>query len=263
MCLGVFFVGFSWIAFAVCVGLYVIRMFAVTGFYHRYFSHKTFRTTRVGQFVFATIGASAVQRGPLWWAAHHRHHHRHSDTDLDSHSPHTHGFLWSHMLWFMTREHFPTRYRLVPDLTRFRELVFLDRYDMVVPVLLGFGTLGLGWLLGIFAPGLGTNGLQMLIWGFFVSTVLLFHGTSTINSLAHLFGRRRFETTDHSRNSFLLAIITLGEGWHNNHHHFPGTVRQGFYWWEFDPTFYGLKVMSWLGIIWDLRPVPREVLEGH
>ena len=258
-CLAVFQVGVSPIAVGVAVALYAIRMFALTGFYHRYFSHRTFRTSRVVQFVFALIGASCVQRGPLWWAAHHRNHHRHTETARDPHSPRVHGFWWSHMGWFLTREGFRTDWSRIPDLAKYPELRWLDRYDTLVPVLLAVLLYGLGALLERIAPGLGTSGGQMLVWGFFISTTVLFHATVTINSLAHRFGSQRFETGDDSRNNLWLALLTFGEGWHNNHHFFPGTVRQGFRWWEIDLTWYGLKAMSWLRLVSDLKPVPAWV----
>jgi len=248
MCLGVIWVGWSWPAVAIAAGLYTIRMFAITGFYHRYFSHRSFRTSRVAQFVFALIGASAVQRGPLWWAAHHRKHHRHSDTEADVHSPVHHGFWWSHMGWITARANFPTDYDQVPDLATYPELRFLDRFDILVPVLLAVTLFVLG-------------GWQWLIWGFFVSTVVLFHCTCFINSLARGWGQRRYDTGDASRNNWILALSTFGEGWHNNHHRYPGSARQGFYWWEIDLTYYGLRLLSLLGIVRELRPVPRRVLD--
>jgi stearoyl-CoA desaturase (delta-9 desaturase) len=208
------------------------------------------------------LGASAVQRGPIWWAAHHRHHHVHSDKPDDVHSPAQHGFFWSHMGWFMSHKHFAADLSRVKDLLKYPELRFLDRFDIVVPTLLGVGVFLLGVLLKHVAPGLGTSGWQMLVWGFFISTVAVYHGTYTINSLSHVFGRQRYKTGDASRNNVWLAIITLGEGWHNNHHHYPASVRQGFYWWEFDITFYMLKLMSFCGLIWDLKPVPAAVREG-
>lgn len=259
VCLAVIWVGWSWPAVGVCVGLYFIRMFAITGFYHRYFSHRTFKTSRAFQTVMALWGTSCVQRGPLWWAAHHRHHHRHSDKEADVHSPHEHSFLWSHMLWITSRANFHTQLHEVKDLAKYPELRFIDRYDVLMPVVLGVGLTLLGWGLNAAWPELGTGPWQMLIWGFFISTVLLFHGTCTINSLSHIFGSRRYETTDHSKNNFILSLITLGEGWHNNHHHYPAATRQGFFWWEIDITYYGLKILSWLGIIWDLKPVPEHV----
>jgi stearoyl-CoA desaturase (Delta-9 desaturase) len=262
ICLCVFLVGFSWIAFATMIGMYLVRMFAITGFYHRYFSHRSFKTTRAGQFIFGLLGASAVQRGPIWWAAHHRHHHVHSDKVDDVHSPGQHGFLWSHMGWFLSHKHFTADLSRVKDLLKYPELRFLDRFDIVVPTLLGTGVFLIGVLLKHVAPGLHTTGWQMLIWGFFMSTVLLYHGTYTINSLSHVFGRQRYKTGDSSRNNPWLALITLGEGWHNNHHHYPASTRQGFYWWEFDITYYTLKFMSFFGLIWDLKPVPVAVREG-
>ena len=258
-CLLVILTGWSWTAVGIAIGLYVIRMFAVTGFYHRYFSHRAFKTYRWAQFVFAILGCTAVQRGPLWWAAHHREHHRHSDEEGDLHSPKLHGILWAHMMWFLQPECIATNTKAVPDLMKFPELRWIDRYDGLVPVLMALGMYGLGWLLERFAPGLHTNGWQMVTWGFFVSTVACYHATYTINSLSHVWGRRRFNTTDDSRNNALLAIFTFGEGWHNNHHHFPGAARQGFYWWEYDLTYYTLWTMSKLGLVWDLNPVPERV----
>ncbi len=263
MCLGVFWVGWSGIAVAVAIALYVIRMFAITGFYHRYFSHRAFRTSRSCQFLFALAGATAVQRGPLWWAAHHRTHHRYSDTKSDLHSPHQSGFWWSQIGWLMSKKNFATKHDLVGDFSRFPELQFLNRFDTLVPFLFALAIFGLGELLHAYAPGLGTDGMQMLIWGFFISTVVLLHGTSTINSLSHLIGKRRYDTPDQSRNNFFLALLTLGEGWHNNHHHYASSARQGFFWWEIDITYYGLVILSWLGLVWDLRPIPAQYLYAH
>jgi stearoyl-CoA desaturase (delta-9 desaturase) len=258
-CLAVFWVGVSPIAIIVAIALYLIRMFAITGFYHRYFSHRSYKTSRVGQFIFGLLGASAVQRGPIWWAAHHRHHHAHSDQEDDPHSPIKYGFLRSHMSWFLSKKGFTPDLRRVRDLLQFKELQLLDRFDMLVPVALAVGVLSLGAWLETAAPHLGTDRWQMLVWGFFISTVACSHGTYTINSLSHVFGKQRYRTGDSSRNNFWLALLTLGEGWHNNHHHYPSATRQGFYWWEIDITYYLLKVMSWLGIIWDLKPVPIAV----
>ena len=246
ICLAVFWVGWSWQAVAVAVGLWAVRMFAVTGFYHRYFSHRTFTTSRGAQFAFALLGASCTQRGPLWWAAHHRKHHKNSDTEHDVHSPRHHGLWWAHMGWITAPVNFPTDYAQIPDLAKYRELRFLDRFDLLVPLALAVTLFLLG-------------GLQMLIWGFFVSTVVLFHTTCLINSLAHVMGRRRYATEDDSRNSLVLALLTFGEGWHNNHHRYPGSTRPGHRWWEVDLTFYGLWLLSKLGIIWDLHPVPARL----
>jgi len=248
-CLGVFVVGWHTPAVVAGVVLYVVRMFAITGFYHRYFSHRTFRTSRAAQFAFAVLGASATQRGPLWWAAHHRKHHRHSDTEHDVHSPRQHGFWWAHMGWITSAANFPTDLREVRDLARYPELRWLDRYDIAVPAALA---------VTLFAIG----GWAWLVWGYVVSTVVLFHCTCLINSMAHRVGTRRYQTDDDSRNSLTLALITFGEGWHNNHHRYPGATRQGFFWWELDLTYYGLVALRWLGVIRDLRPVPARLLEA-
>jgi stearoyl-CoA desaturase (Delta-9 desaturase) len=262
-CFAIIFVGFSWFALAFAVVLYVIRMFAITAFYHRYFAHKAFKTSRAGQFIFAILGASAVQRGPLWWASHHRNHHAHSDEQIDDHSPHQHGFLWSHIGWFLSRANFSTQLDRVKELAHFPELRFLDRFDIIIPIALGASIYELGEALQISAPHLNTNGLQLFVWGFILSTVLLYHGTFCVNSLAHVWGKRRYATRDHSRNNALIALITLGEGWHNNHHHFPGSAKQGFYWWEIDFTYYGLRLLAALGIIWDLKTVPIAIKNAH
>ena len=262
-CFGIIYVGFSWFALLFALALYVFRMFAITAFYHRYFAHKAFKTSRIGQFIFAVLGASAVQRGPLWWASHHRNHHAHSDEVVDAHSPHQHGFLWSHIGWFLSRANFSTQLDRVKELAHFPELRFLDRFDVVIPIALGASIYGLGEMLALTAPHLNTNGFQLFIWGFILSTVLLYHGTFCVNSLAHVWGKRRYATRDHSRNNALIALITLGEGWHNNHHHFPGSAKQGFYWWEIDFTYYGLRLLAALGIIWDLKTVPIAIKNAH
>lgn len=260
-CLGVIWTGWSWFAVGAAVFLYFARMFAVTGFYHRYFSHRTFSTSRFGQFLFAVWGGACVQRGALWWAYTHRHHHQHSDEECDKHSPRQHGFIWAHIGWITSAKNFPTDYKRVKDLAKFPELVFLNRFDWLVPGLFAVSLFILGKVLAAYAPSLGVTGGQMLVWGFFISTTVLFHGTACINSMAHVFGKKRYQTGDDSRNSLILSLITLGEGWHNNHHKHMGCVRQGFYWWELDITYYLLKVMSWTGLIWDLRPVPSDAYD--
>jgi stearoyl-CoA desaturase (delta-9 desaturase) len=258
--LSVFWVGFSWTALAVAAALYALRMFAITGFYHRYFSHKTFKTSRPVQFLLGLAGTLAIQRGPLWWAAHHRHHHAHADHEDDVHSPRAHGFFRSHVGWFLTRTSEPIRERWIPDLLRYPELRWLDRFHWIPGLLMGAALLLAGHLAATRAPSLGTNAAQLFIWGFAISTVVLYHATYTINSLSHQFGSRRFDTGDDSRNNWLLALLTFGEGWHNNHHHYPASARQGFYWWEVDLTYYGLWFLERLGLISRLKPVPARVL---
>ena len=261
LCLGVIWTGWSWTAVGAAVVLYLVRMFVITAFYHRYFSHRTFQTHRWVRLLAACIGVSAAQRGPLWWAAHHREHHRHSDEEPDLHSPWWKGVLWSHTGWFLTQRGRATNWKAIPDWSRSRELLWVERNHILGPVVLVAALAAVGWTLAVFAPGLGTGPAQLVVWGFGVSTTALYHATFTINSLAHTVGSRRFQTGDDSRNNWFLALLTLGEGWHNNHHFHPGTVRQGFYWWEYDPAYWALRVMSWAGLVWDLRPVPAWVYE--
>lgn len=258
-CLFVIRTGVSVVAVAVCLGLYVVRMFAITAGFHRLFSHRTYRTGRVFQFLLAFTGTASYQKGPLWWSAHHRNHHLHADTEKDLHSPLAHTLWQSHVGWFLSRDSQATDRKLITNLLKYPELRFLDRYYSLPPALLAASTFLLGVVLQRYAPGLGTSGWQMLVWGFFISTVLLYHGTFTVNSLAHVFGSRRFATADNSRNNLFVALITLGEGWHNNHHHYPSSERQGFYWWEVDVSHYTLRALSWLGVVYDLRTPPSSV----
>jgi stearoyl-CoA desaturase (delta-9 desaturase) len=246
---GVFFVPFAWKWVGLCLGMYTLRMFAVTGGYHRYFSHRTYKTSRAFQFLMALLAQSSAQKGALWWAANHRHHHKFSDQEEDIHSPLHTGFWWSHVGWILTKENDQTHWGLIADFKKYPELVFLNKYPHLPAFALAFLLLGLG-------------GAPALMWGFFMSTVLLWHGTFTINSLSHVFGSRRYTTTDTSRNNFWLALVTLGEGWHNNHHTYQSATNQGFFWWEIDVTYYTLKALSKVGIVWDLRKPPLELLES-
>ncbi len=246
-CLLVLVVGWSWPAIYFCVALYLIRMFAITGFYHRYFSHRTFQTSRAVQFIFAVVGALSCQRGPLWWAAHHRGHHKYSDTELDVHSPVVSGFVWSHIGWITSDRNIPTDYSRVPDLARYPELVFINRFDWLPITVLAVITYACGEGLHSLIPQV--TGAQLVVWGF-ISTIILFHATCSINSFGHLFGSRRFDTADDSRNNAVLALFTLGEGWHNNHHKFPGSTKQGIMWWEIDITYEILKLMQAFGLVW-------------
>ncbi|ACG73358.1 Stearoyl-CoA 9-desaturase [Anaeromyxobacter sp. K] len=235
---------------ALAAGLYALRMFAVTAGYHRYFSHRSYRTSRAFQLLLAVLGASAAQKGPLWWAAHHRDHHRHSDGPEDVHSPLERGFWWSHVGWILSRRHHETKLDRVRDLARFPELRWIDRHHLVPPAALATG---------LFLAG----GLPALLWGFFVSTVALWHGTFVINSLAHVFGRRRYATDDGSRNSLVLALVTLGEGWHNNHHFYAASARQGFFWWEIDLSWYALRALAAVRLVRDLKVPPPQVRLAH
>ena len=226
-----------------CVGSYVVRMFGVTAGYHRYFSHRSYSLTRGWQFALAVLAQTSGQKGVLWWAAHHRHHHLHSDRKVDVHSPVQEGFWWSHVGWILSPDYDTYDARRVPDFGAYPELRWLDRYHMVPFVAYGAAI----WVIG---------GPAAFVWGFLLSSVLLYHGTFLINSLAHVWGTRRFATPDESRNNFWLALITLGEGWHNNHHHFMSSVRQGVRWWEVDVTYYILRALSWVGITRNLREFP-------
>ena len=259
--ISVFWVGVSGVAVAVAVVALFARVFALTAFYHRFFSHKSFKTTRWFQFLAAFWGSSAAQRGPIWWAAHHRRHHQVSDMPPDAHSPVQHGFWWSHMFWFLTKENFKTNTKLVSDLLKFPELRFIDRHDYLAPATLAVAMFGLGVFLNWMWPGLGTNGLQMLVWGFLVSTIGLYHVTYCVNSVAHKVGTRPYKTTDDSRNNWLVALLTFGEGWHNNHHRYPASVRQGFFWWQIDFSYYILWMFSKVGLVWELKPVPKHIID--
>ncbi|MBP9205421.1 MAG: acyl-CoA desaturase [Kofleriaceae bacterium] len=246
---GVAVLGWSWRGLALAALLYLPRMFFITAGYHRYFSHRAYRTSRWFQLVLAVGATATFQKGVLWWAAHHRVHHRRSDQEGDLHSARRDGFWWSHMGWFLCRDLEDTDLTRVRDLARYPELRWLGTYWLVPPLVLA----GLLLLVG---------GWFALVWGFAVSQVLTWHGTFTINSLSHMFGSRRYATDDDSRNNVVLALVTLGEGWHNNHHHYQVAARQGFHWWQLDLTYLVLRVLAGLGVVWDLHGVPAHVLEA-
>jgi stearoyl-CoA desaturase (Delta-9 desaturase) len=245
---GVAILGWSWSGFALAVALYAPRMFFVTAGNHRYFSHRSYRTSRVFQFVLALGSVSVGEKGVLWWAAHHRRHHRLSDRPGDAHSPRE-GFWWSHLGWILSYENEGTDLAAVKDLAKYPELRLLERFWLVPPVLVGVLTWAIGGWFGF-------------VWGFLVCQTVFWHATFTVNSLAHVFGSRRFATRDDSRNNWLLAILTFGEGWHNNHHHRPGSARQGMRWWEVDLSYYILRLLAAVGLVWDLRAVSDVDNEG-
>jgi stearoyl-CoA desaturase (delta-9 desaturase) len=248
---GVLHLGLSWGGVALAVGSYFVRMFVVTAAYHRYFSHRAFKTSRVFQFILAFGAQTAAQKGVIWWASHHRWHHKHSDTGQDVHSAKLRGFWYSHLGWIMRPDWNATDDGMVSDLSRYPELRFLNHtaIQMLPTVVLAMAFLLLG-------------GLHALVWGYFVSTVLLWHGSFSINSLSHLFGKKRYATGDESRNNWFLALLTTGEGWHNNHHRYQSSANQGFRWWEIDVTFYLLRLMAAVGLVWDLRRPPREIVDN-
>jgi stearoyl-CoA desaturase (delta-9 desaturase) len=241
--LAIFLVPFSPWMLVWLFGSYYLRMFGVTGGYHRYFSHRSYKLNRFWQFCLAFLAQTSVQKGVLWWAAHHRDHHINSDRKADIHSPVHEGFWWSHLGWILSDEYDHYDAQRIADFAKYPELRWLNRYHVVPAV---------AYAVVIYLLG----GWPAFVWGFVVSTVLLYHGTFVINSLAHIWGSRRFATPDESRNNFWLALVTMGEGWHNNHHHFMSSTRQGIRWWEVDATYYILRVLSWFRITRDLRPFP-------
>jgi len=250
VCVAAIWTGVTWQAVTICIALYWLRIFAIGAGYHRYFSHRAFSTSRTFQFILALLSQSTAQKSVLWWAAKHRHHHLHSDTERDVHSPRHRGFWYSHVGWIFVRRHAKTDLVKVDDFARYPELMWLHRYELVPAIALGV----LCWLIA---------GWSGLVVGFFWSTVLVYHATFCINSLAHVHGRRRYVTGDDSRNNWFLAVFTMGEGWHNNHHACQSSAQQGFRWWEFDPTFYILKGLSWLRVVWDLKRPPEAVVRNE
>jgi stearoyl-CoA desaturase (delta-9 desaturase) len=243
-CLTAFFTEISAFALILCGACYLVQMIGITIGYHRFFSHRSFKTSRVFQFVLACLGCSASQSGPSWWVARHRHHHRASDTDEDVHSPVAHGFWWSHSGWILSTDSDGTDAEAVQDLRSRPEIRWLDRYFWVPPLVLAV----LCFLL---------DGWSGLIWGFLISTVLSHHATFTVNSVCHMWGRQRYKTGDASRNNFLVALITLGEGWHNNHHHYQSSAKQGVRWWEIDVSYYLIRLLACLRVVWSVRTPPR------
>ncbi|MEE8556487.1 MAG: acyl-CoA desaturase [Myxococcota bacterium] len=237
-------------ALALCLTVFYVRILGISLGYHRYFAHRTFRTSRAFQLLLAVWSVTSAQRGVLWWAGHHRNHHRYSDQPDDVHSPVLRGFLWSHVGWILSKRYSRAPLEVIRDMASYPEMRWLERHPYVPPTMLGLATFVL----------LGWTGL---VWGFLVSTVLLWHATFSINSLAHVLGKRRYPTTDTSRNNGWLAWLTAGEGWHNNHHFFCSSARLGFRWWEFDPTYYLIRVLERLGVVWDVRRPPPHVIAGR
>lgn len=258
-CLLLFWTGVSWTALAACFAFYCLRIFAISAGYHRYFSHRSYKTGRTFQFMLALVGCMANQKGPLWWSAHHRYHHSHSDRESDIHSPSRHGFWWAHCLWIFSSRYRNADPKLSANFAPYVELRLLDNYYLVPPLFSAALFFLLGVTLNRVRPELQTSGLQMMAWGFFVSTVLVHHAIYGVNSIAHTLGSRRFTNTDTSRNNLFIALLTFGDGWHNNHHSYPRSARHGFYWWEVDLTHYLLKGLSYIGIVWDLQTPPDRI----
>jgi stearoyl-CoA desaturase (delta-9 desaturase) len=261
LALGAFFTGFSWTAFIALAVTYVVRVFALTAGFHRYFSHRSFKTSRVFQFILAWVGTSSAQLGPMWWAANHRHHHLHSDKPEDIHSPVIKNAFWAHIGWIMCRAYGEIQYDRVKDLVKFPELRFVDRFHVLPVAMLIAALYIIGAVLNAYFPGLGTSGMQLVMWGFFVSTILVYHVTFFVNSVTHIVGKKRFVTNDESRNSWWVALLTFGEGWHNNHHRWPLSARQGMYWWEFDLSYLILRLLERVGLVWDIKVFPKKIYE--
>ena len=259
-CAGVFFVPGGWPAFGIFALMYVLHVFALTAGFHRYFSHKSYKTSRAFQFILALLGTTAAQRDPLWWASHHRVHHQNSDTESDVHSPRHHGFWQAHMGWVMKREVLKTDYSRVKDFTKYPELMWLNRHPYAPAFLLAVLLLATGSLLNVLRPQWGVSGWQFAFYGFFLSTVAVYHVTFCINSVAHMFGTKRYDVDDESRNNWLLGLLAMGEGWHNNHHRYSVCARQGFRWWEIDLSYMALRFLQLFHIVWDIREPPRSIL---
>ena len=256
-CLGVFLVGFSWPALWVAIAMYVIRGMGVTTGYHRLLAHRSYKTNRFIQFVVATAGGLAMQGGPLWWVAHHRAHHRDTDKEGDIHSPVTKGMWQSHMGWMMSNEAFHEQGSNSRDLFKYPELKFLQRHYVWILVLQMLGLYALGSLLSLWYPDTSINGLQCLVWGFFVSTVFLWHVTFSVNSVCHRWGSQDYDSNDASTNNWIIGILGFGEGWHNNHHFYPSSARHGLKWWQVDVTWILIRGLCLVGLASDPK-IPKE-----
>jgi len=244
-----FAVSFEWWYLAVWGVSHFLRAIGLTLAFHRYYAHRSFQMNRVARFVWTLIGTAAMQKGPLWWAGHHVNHHRFADREGDPHSPAVSGFYYAHIGWFLNdarHDRLEPNNPVVRDFSKAPEIAFLDRYFFVPPLLLA---------VALFAGG----GLPLLIWGFCLPTTTLAHATFAINTVNHLFGSRRFDTRDESRNNVFTALFAAGEGWHNNHHRYQRAARNGFYWWELDPTWYVIRAMAAVGLAWNVQGVPDRI----
>ncbi len=247
----IFFVPFSWPLVALWAVSHFLRAIGLTLAFHRYFAHRSFQMNRIARFIWAWIGTSAMQKGPLWWAGHHVNHHRYADREGDPHSPMVSGVYYAHVGWFLNdakHDRLEASNPVIRDFSKAPELVLMDRYFFFPPLVLAVVL----YLVG---------GMPWLVWGFCLPTVTLAHATFAINTVNHMFGSRRFDTIDESRNNVVTAFFAVGEGWHNNHHRYQRAARNGFYWWEFDPTFYTIRLMKMFGVAWDLQAVPERIYQ--
>lgn len=255
-CLAIFFVNYNITALFVFLITFSMRTFALTAGYHRYFSHKSFQTSRVFQFILALVGTWASQKGPLWWSGHHRYHHIHSDKETDMHSP-KNGVFQAHVGWVFEARSDEVDPKFIKDWNKYPELVWLDKYAHESFALYLVGLFILGSCISYFYPTLETSGLAFVFWGGILSTVLLYHTTFSVNSICHIFGSRDYQTTDNSRNNWLIALITFGEGWHNNHHKFAYSIRNNLKFWQIDITYMILCILKRFRIVWDFKQ-PRK-----
>jgi stearoyl-CoA desaturase (delta-9 desaturase) len=259
-CFAFIYTGVSFVAVMTAFAMYVIRGIGVTGGYHRLLAHRAFKTSRFVQFLFALAGSLAVQGGPIWWVSHHRSHHRDTDTDEDIHSPVTRGMWKAHMGWMITDEAFNENGANSRDLHKFAELKFLQRYYVWLVVLEMIGLFGFGSIWAWVFPESGTSGLQMLVWGFFISTVFTWHVTFMVNSVCHRYGSQPYDTKDASTNNVFVGVLGFGEGWHNNHHYYPNSARHGLRWWQLDTTWWLIRLLQVLGIVSEPK-LPKELRE--
>jgi stearoyl-CoA desaturase (Delta-9 desaturase) len=247
----IFAVPFRWAFVAVWAASHFLRAIGLTLAFHRYFAHRAFKMNRVARFVWTWIGTSAMQKGPMWWAGHHVNHHKYADRDGDPHSPMVSGVYYAHIGWFLNdtrHDKLEPNNPVIRDFSRVPEIAFIEKYFFLPPLLLAIAMFAIG-------------GFPLLIWGFCLPTMTLAHATFAINTVNHMFGSRRFETVDESRNNPLTALFAVGEGWHNNHHRYQRAARNGFYWWEFDPTWYVIRAMKAVGLAWDVQAVPKRIYE--
>ncbi|MGQ4001425.1 acyl-CoA desaturase [Francisellaceae bacterium CB300] len=251
-CIGVFFITWNITALVVFLSTFFIRTFALTAGYHRYFAHKSFQTSRAFQFILALVGSWASQNGPLWWSGHHRYHHIHSDKPTDLHTP-KNGFIQAHFGWVFVPKNDTVDPKFTKDWIKFPELVWLDKYCHLSFAAYLIGLFALGSLLATLFPALNTSGLTFVLCGGIFSTVLLYHTTFSVNSICHIFGRKDNETSDNSRNNWLVALLTFGEGWHNNHHKFAYSVRNNLKFWQIDITYIILCILRKCRIVWDFK----------
>jgi len=243
---------FSWHRLAVMMILYILAINVGIGMcYHRLLTHRGYQVPKWLEYIMSMCATLSLEGGPIFWVGTHRVHHQLSDRDGDPHTPREGGW-WAHTGWLLFGKalHAQTKAlgRYVPDLSRDRFYVWLSKYHWMPITLSGVLLFGLGWAFGGWR-----NAVGMVLWGGFMRVTLGLHATWLVNSATHLWGRRRFETRDDSRNNWWVALLSGGEGWHNNHHAHPVSARHGLRWYEIDPNFYGIWILSKLGLAKKIR----------